>query len=135
MPLDARILGFANTWYRPAIDHAEERELESGLKIRLVSPVYFCASKLEAFAARGKGDFAASKDLEDLIAVIDGRSELVGEVRSAEGDVRGYIAKEVKPLISISAFRDALPGHVLSDSTSQARVGTIISRLEEISSL
>ena len=41
MPLDARILGFANTWYRPAIDHAEERELESGLKIRLVSPVYF----------------------------------------------------------------------------------------------
>lgn len=135
MPLDARILGFANTWYRPAMDHAEERELESGLKIRLVSPVYFCASKLEAFAARGKGDFAASKDLEDLIAVIDGRSELVGEVRSAEGDVRGYIAKEVKPLISISAFRDALPGHVLSDSTSQARVGTIISRLEEISSL
>jgi hypothetical protein len=101
----------------------------------LVSPVYFCASKLEAFAGRGKGDFAASKDLEDFIAVIDGRSELVGEVRSAEGDVRGYIAKEVKQLISISAFRNALPGHVLSDSASQARVVTIISRLEEISSL
>src|SRR6266581_9373976 len=28
MPLDEKILGFSNTWYRPAMDHAEERELE-----------------------------------------------------------------------------------------------------------
>ena len=55
MPLDAKILGFSNTWYRPAMDHAEEREVEKGLKIRLVTPVYFCASKLEAFAGRGTG--------------------------------------------------------------------------------
>ena len=26
MPLDEKILGFSNTWYRPAMDHAEERE-------------------------------------------------------------------------------------------------------------
>jgi hypothetical protein len=69
MPLDERILGFSNTWYRPAMDHAEERELEKDLKIRLLAPVYFCASKLEAFAGRGKNDFQASRDLEDLIAV------------------------------------------------------------------
>jgi hypothetical protein len=50
MPLDAKILGFSNSRYRPAIDHAEERELERGLKIRLVAAVYFCASKIEAFA-------------------------------------------------------------------------------------
>jgi hypothetical protein len=29
MPLDAKILGFSNSWYRPAMDHAEERELEN----------------------------------------------------------------------------------------------------------
>jgi hypothetical protein len=27
MPLDENILGFSNTWYRPAMEHAEEREL------------------------------------------------------------------------------------------------------------
>jgi hypothetical protein len=37
MPLDEKILGFSNMWYRPAMDHAEERELEKGLKIRLVA--------------------------------------------------------------------------------------------------
>jgi len=62
MPLDAKILGFSNTWYRPAMDHAEEHEVEKDLKIRLVTPVYFCASKLEAFAGRGHNDFHASRD-------------------------------------------------------------------------
>src|SRR5580692_691678 len=94
MPLDAKILGFSNTWYEPAMIHSEERELDKGLKIRLVAPAYFCASKLEAFAGRGRKDFAGSRDLEDLIAVVDGRVELVGEIRAAESNVRSYLAKE-----------------------------------------
>jgi hypothetical protein len=135
MPLDEQILGFADTWYRPAMEHAEERELEKDLKIRLVAPVYFCASKLEAFAGRGKNDFHASRDLEDLIAVLDGRAELVGEIQAAASDVRSYLAKEIKKLISIREFNDALPGHIPPDAASQERVGTIILRLEEIASL
>jgi hypothetical protein len=73
------------------MDHSEERELEKSLKMRLVAPVYFCASKLEAFAGRGKNDFSAGRDLEDLIAVVDGRSELVGEIQAAASAVRSYL--------------------------------------------
>jgi hypothetical protein len=135
MPLDEKVLGFSNTWYRPAMDHAEERELEQGLKIRLVAPVYFCASKLEAFAGRGKNDFQASRDVEDLIVVVDGRTELVGEIRAAAGDVRSYLAKEIKKSISLREFNDALPGHLPPDTASQDRVGAIILRLEEIRAL
>jgi hypothetical protein len=135
MPLDAKILGFSNSWYRPAMDHAEDHELEQGLKIRLVAAVYFCASKIEAFAGRGKNDFPASRDLEDLIAVVDGRAELGEEIRAAANDVRSYLAKEIKKLLSIREFNDALPGYVPPDAASQERIGTIISRLEEIGSL
>ena len=135
MPLDEKILGFSNSWYRPAMDHAEERELDQGLKIRLVTAVYFCASKIEAFAGRGKNDFPASRDLEDLIAVVDGRAELVGEIHAAASDVRSYLGNEIKKLLSIREFNDALPGYVPPDAASQERVGTIISRLEEIASL
>jgi hypothetical protein len=67
---------------------AEQRELELGLKILLVNPVYFCASKLEAFRDRGKNDYWGSHDLEDVIAVVDGRAELVREIRAAQNDVR-----------------------------------------------
>jgi hypothetical protein len=115
MPLDPKVLGFSNSWYRPAMEHSEERE-ENGLKIRLVAPVYFCASKLEAFERRGNDDFA-------------------GEILAAESNVRSYLAKEIKRLISIPAFNDALPGHVPPDAASQERVGTIILRLTEIASL
>ena len=89
----------------------------------------------EAFAGRGNNDFHASRDLEDLIAVVDGRSELLGEIQAASGDVRSYLAKEIKNLLSIREFTDALPGHIPPDAASQERVGTIISRLKEIASL
>ena len=110
------------------MDHAD-------LKIRLVAPVYVCATKLKAFSGRGRNDFRASRDLEDLMAVVDGRAELVGEIRAAESDVRSYLAIEIRKLISIPEFNDALPGYLLPDAASQQRVGTIISRLGEIVSL
>ena len=77
MPLDAKILGFSNLWYKPALDSALVHELEADLPVRVVTAVYFCATKLEAFAGRGKNDFQSSHDLEDLMAVVDGRVELV----------------------------------------------------------
>jgi len=131
MPLDEKILGFSNRWYRPALDSAEKRELE-GLRIRIVTAVYFCATKLEAFAGRGKEDYLSSHDLEDLIAVIDGRAEIVQEIRSAPGDVQTYIAAQIKQLLGTDAFLDALPGYLLPDAASQARIKTLIARLKEI---
>jgi hypothetical protein len=91
--------------------------------------------RLGLVAGRGKNDFSASRNLEDLIAVIDGRAELVGEIRAAANDVPGYLAKEIKKLLSIREFTDALRGHIQPDAASQERVGSIIARLEEIASL
>ena len=41
------ILGFSNRWYKPAMESAEEREIASGLRIRVVTAPYFCAPILE----------------------------------------------------------------------------------------
>jgi len=59
-----------------------------------VIALYFCATKLEAFAGRGKHDYQSSHDLEDLMAVVDGRPKLAGDIRSGPEDVRAYIATE-----------------------------------------
>ena len=134
MPLDGKILGFKNNWYGPAMDTAEQRELERGLKILLVNAVYFCASKLEAFGDRGKSDYLGSRDLEDLIAVVDGRAELVQEIKAAQNDVRSYLAQEIARLCGAREFLDALPGHLPPDEASQARTATILARLKEIAS-
>jgi hypothetical protein len=131
MPTNPQILGFSNRWYAPAAASAQ-RVTVAGLTVRVITPVYFVATKLEAFRGRGRGDYAASHDLEDVIAVVDGRSELVGEVQAAEEDVRGFIASEVGRLLAVRAFVDALPGLLLPDSASQQRVPVVRRRLEQL---
>jgi hypothetical protein len=135
MPLDEKILGFSNRWYKPAIHSATERELAGGIRIRIVTAPYFLATKLEAFNSRGKGDYFSSHDLEDVVAVVDGRPELLREIQTVSEDVRVFVAAEIARLLRTHQFRDALPGYLLPDSASQGRISTLLQRLEEISNL
>lgn len=120
MPLNEEILGFSNRWYSAAMESAQERELEPGLHIRVVTASCFLATKLEAFKGRGNGDYRSSRDIEDLIAVVDGREEAVNELRSAPIDVRSYIAAAISQMLKTTEFIDALPGHLSHDAASQS---------------
>lgn len=135
MPLDEKILGFSNRWYKPAMDSALSHELKPDLLIRAVTGPYFCATKLEAFRGRGKRDYQSSHDLEDLIAVIDGRSELLEEIQTAPPGLSAFIASEITKLLVAPAFLDALPGYLLPDAASQSRASILLQRLKRIASL
>lgn len=128
MPLDEATLGFTNRWYKAAMGTAEEREIAPELTIKVVSPPYFCATKMEAFDGRGKGDYLASHDLEDIIAVIDGRENLVAEIQQAPQDVRSFIAGKISEWLNTDRFLDALPGHLGGNE----RLGIVIDRLKRI---
>lgn len=117
------------------MEFAQDHQLGPGLRIRVVTAVYFCATKLEAFRRRGRGDYLSSHDLEDLISVVDGRLELVDEMQVAPEEVRAYIAFEVKKLLDIRSFVDALPGYLLPDAANQVRVTTLMARLKQIAAL
>ena len=110
-------------------------ELKPDLRVRVVTGVFFCATKFEAFAGRGRGDYQSSHDLEDLIAVVDGRAELVKEILAGPEDVRAYIASEITKLLATQAFADALPGYLLPDQASQARVSILLERLKKIAAI
>jgi hypothetical protein len=131
MPTDESILGFSNRWYEPAIASAQNVTI-AGLSIGLITPVYFLATKLEAFRSRGNDDYSGSHDLEDLIAVVDGRPEILEEIRDAPSDVRTYIASEMRRLLSTRAFVDALPGFLWPDPASQARHPILQDRLKAL---
>ena len=131
MPTSEEVLGFANRWYTPALGSAGSMHV-SDLQPRVITPVYFLATKLEAFRARGGGDVSGSHDLEDVVTVIDGRAEIITEVRSAPADVRTFIASEFQQLLSVRAFVDALPGFLLPDAANQARLPILLDRLTEL---
>ena len=135
MPLDETILGFSNRWYEAALGSSQQYQLEPDLEIKIVTAPYFCATKIEAFRGRGNGDYLASYDLEDLITLVDGRPELLSELRSASADVRSYIAGAIGQMLTTDEFMDALPGYLLPDAASQGRISIVLERLTDISTL
>lgn len=132
MPTDASILGFTNRWYEDGILHARELRIAEGLSIRVLSAPHFIATKVEAFHGRGKGDFLASADIEDIVRVVDGRAELADEIEAAGTEVRAYLRDEITRMLGNAAFMDALPGHLPGDSASQQRADVVLERLRGI---
>jgi hypothetical protein len=110
MPVQAEVLGFTNRWYPFAVETAEQMHLGNGITIRLVSAVAFVATKLEAFASRGHGDFLSSHDLEDVLNIIDGREELIGEMANAPDDLRQAVAEAFRLLLANADFANVFPG-------------------------
>ena len=130
MPTDEAILGFGNPWYAPAMRHALTYELTPNLSIQLISAPFFAATKLDAF--RGRGDYLASRDLEDFVTLVDGRPELAGELSAAPANLKAHVAREVCSLLSNPDFEDALPGYLPPDTAGQGRLPTCLARLRAL---
>lgn len=132
MPTRPEILGFGNAWYQPALDAATSVELPSGKRIRMVTAPYFLVTKLAAFDGRGKGDYVTSHDMEDIVAVLDGRPEIVNEVKQVDEALRKHLMTRFAALLRNTKFVTALPGHLPGDTASQARVPLVMERITEI---
>jgi hypothetical protein len=136
MPSRHEVLGHStNRWYPDAVATATDIVLANGLAIRVISPPLFLATKLEAFYDRGRGDYASSHDLEDIINVVDGRPELSDEVNAAPVIVRSHLREEFDQLLADERFVDAIPMHLRADAASQARAPIIIERLRRLAGL
>jgi hypothetical protein len=133
MPIDPAILGFTNVWYAGA--HAAPSTVGTGEdSVRFLDAPRFCATKLESFASRGQGDLY-HHDLEDFIAVVDTRVELLEEVRRADDELREFLAEETASLLAQPSFREALPGHLQGDFASQGRLPALLGRLRGLAAL
>lgn len=135
MPLDEKVLGLSNRWYADALRTATVIQLNPGLSLKAASVVHFLATKLEAFRGRGKGDYFASHDLEDLIAVIDGRESIIDDASVAPAVLRTFVAEGIQSLIDDPQFIDALPGFLLPDEASQGRLALLSNRLATLAQL
>jgi hypothetical protein len=135
MPTQGEILGFSNLWYPLALDTAQPQELPSGRSVRIVTAPVFLATKLEAFRGRGQGDFLFSHDLEDFMAVVDGRASLLEECRLSPPELRNDLAAQFLELLNTSAFLEALPAFLPPDQASQQRLPDLLETLRGIAGL
>ncbi len=132
MPDDEAILNFTNRWYRGALQAAADHALPSGTLIRVVTPSYFLATKLEAYRGRGHNDPLGSRDIEDILAVIDGRDSLHAELAQAEPALQHYIAHAISALLTHRDFAYAVQS---AARLQPVREELIFQRLEAITAL
>jgi predicted nucleotidyltransferase len=135
MPTDETILGFSNRWYPEAIRSAQTLRLPSGTTIRLISAPAFLATKLEAFATRGRGDLMGSHDLEDIINVLDGRPGVENEIASVGGELAAYLAERFAAITNHPDFDNTLPGLVEYDDLYDERIHSVRNRARRIAAL
>jgi hypothetical protein len=135
LPTDEKILGFTNKWYKQAVNNSIKTKLSNSLIIKHVTAVYFLATKLEAFKDRGNNDYLGNHDLEDIIAVIDGRAEIIDEISKSNYTVKSYLINAFQELTKNQHFLDALPGHLNYGQIQQERAQIVLSRIQAIAKL
>src|SRR5690606_36978320 len=129
MPDDAAILGFGNRWYAGALREADNHTLPTGTVIRVVSPAHFLGTKLEAYRGRGNNDPLASRDIEDILNVVDGRNSLLADVAAAAAPLRTDIATGIAGLLRHRDFDYAVQA---AARNNRQREELIFQRLESI---
>lgn len=131
---DAEILGFSNQWYRAGGMQPLQVDCLNH-KIAVLSAPYFLATKIEAFDGRGDGDYLASADLEDIIAVVNGRSSIIDEIAQADVDVQTFLRKRMRDFLLNESFTDSLMGHLGSAQNEPSRLAILRDRLREIAAI
>ncbi|RAP36648.1 hypothetical protein B1207_07535 [Legionella quinlivanii] len=101
--------GINSNWYQAGFDNAIEISIKDK-KIKILNAVYFIATKLEAFTDRAfrDNDYWDCKDLEDVVNVINGRPELLIELKNSPHDVVDFISGYFKKLMEDPRWLDAI---------------------------
>lgn len=110
MHTDGKLQGLNTAWYQDGFENAITVQISEEQTIKILNAVYFIASKLEAFNDRAykECDYLDCKDLEDIVNVINARSELVDEIQAANLNVKKYISSFFKILLNDPKWIDAI---------------------------
>lgn len=112
MPTSGEILGFSNKWYPAGFPNAVDYELDDGNSIKIFSPEYFLATKLEAFKDRGKGDGRTSTDFEDIVYFLNNRSSIWQELNHVKQPVKGYLVDSLGQLVDYRYIEEWIGAHL-----------------------
>lgn len=104
MPTDPKVLGFSNQWYKEGIAHSIYFTLNKNITIRILSISYFIACKLEALFNRGMSDLRLSKDLEDIVFLLNNNVTIT----ETNPTLSNYISDKVSILLARQELREAI---------------------------
>ncbi len=131
MPSDPKVLLFGNSWYGLAFESPLTYELPNQKSISIINAPLFICTKFVAFKDRGAAD---QKDLEDIVALVDGRFELLRELEGSSAEVRSWISMCAQELLA-SDFPQKIDWFLPQDVASGSRAKLVIERFAEMTKL
>jgi hypothetical protein len=134
MPTPYTGVGTDNPWFALAMETATQVELPGGRWIQMVSAPLYLVTKIAAFNGRGSGDYFGSKDMEDIVALLDGRATLGAECRGGDRTVAAFVGSWAETMMERDDLRDVLAAHV-SRSGGADRWRVVLERLRLLASL
>lgn len=133
MSTDASTVGFTNRWYKEGVEQAIQ-VLSKPVQVKIFSLPYFLGSKIVAFRDRGHGDYQGSRDMEDIVSLLEVADEQVLEkvLPNVSQDLRLFLKKEFQALLNTSAFLDCVPGAVFNRAAANEAALVVVQRMEKI---
>jgi len=115
-----------------AIETADTFTFENGISILHVSAPSFLAQKWVAHQDRGAADPLNSHDLEDILALLASRPEIVGEVAAAPDELRRYLAARASEFLEDRNGEDLLAAHLNNAQEPAATIKAVREILSHI---
>lgn len=112
-------------------EFAEPHQLQNDLEILALSGAGFLAAKLEAYQDRGRRDPHLSKDLEDIVALLDRRLNVGHELFAAPDEMRQFVATVTRQILADGRVLDLI-SDLLRDPTRERRLLELTSRLSSM---
>ncbi len=134
MPVPETGVGPDNPWFEEGIQRAETVRLDDTLTVQVFPPPIYLASKIHAYRDRGGGDPLESADFEDIVALLDGVSSIVGLVNHSSAGARTYIAHWCATLAANPHLQDILSGQ-LGPSAPRGQDKVVLRRVRELAGL
>ena len=120
----------ANPWFAPGFTQKITVEIEDQ-QVQILPLPYFLASKFTAFNDRGAKDPRTSHDLEDIVYVLDNRTDIVEQLTCTPKDVRPYLTEQLQRILEDRSIQEAILGNLLYE-TREERYNRIIQSTTQI---
>ncbi len=132
VPVGEHLGGRGSAWDQAAIDTAVISEIEPGLKVRHASAPGFLALKWAAFQDRGASDPFNSEDLEDILALVVSRNDIVAEFNGAPRALQNHVRRNLRWLLDNPAHDDLVTAYLAHAQTFQQVAQLLRTRLEQM---
>lgn len=111
VPTGEHLGGTGGEWDDMAIETAVETEID-GVTIRHASATGFLGLKWAAFWDRGVQDPFRSEDLEDILALLVSRNEIVREFQESPAPLKDHIRSGLRWLRNSEDYEDLVAAHL-----------------------